>query len=242
VFNISQKGWSKSFDSAKNCQDASDSYSEGPLSIIAVADGHGGEAHYLSEFGARFACDAAIKQMKSANMKTLRALLENGGEGAVEENLIQLEKSVINSWNELVKNDGRDETRAYGTTLLAVGADFDAGAWIGIQIGDGRLITSHKGAFYAPIPEDDRCVFNFTTSLCADDAILSFRHYAGAHLPDAVFLVTDGVVNSFNNDDALYSLLQRFLASKDVKELEEFLPVLSKKGSGDDVSAAGIIF
>jgi hypothetical protein len=104
------------------------------------------------------------------------------------------------------------------------------------------MLTFSGGEFSAPIPDDGQCVFNFTTSLCADDAIQSFRSYASDVLPEAIFLITDGVVNSFKDEKGVYELLRKFLESRDAEELKEFLPILSKKGSGDDVSIAGIIF
>jgi serine/threonine protein phosphatase PrpC len=240
---MSQKGWSKNFDPEKNCQDASAAFCEDGAAVAAVADGHGGEAYRLSEFGARFACDAAITNIKKVISEKINKInkINNKTDAKLsDEEILQLKKSIINSWNEAVENDGRGETRAYGTTLIAAGAG--AGAWFGIQIGDGRLLTFSGGEFQAPIPDDDLCVFNFTTSLCADDAIQNFRGYASDDLPEAIFLITDGVLNSFKNEEGVCELLRKFLISRDPEELKEFLPILTKKGSGDDVSIAGIVF
>lgn len=138
---------------------------------------------------------------------------------------------------------------AYGTTLLfsAVTDDLVFGA----QIGDGRcVVLGRDGSIYAPIPEDPRCYDNVTTSMCQDDAALSARFfYLGKdELPAAVFLCTDGVENSYFGDEQLFGFFRGLALTiaenglaEGVRQLEDFLPVMTRKGSGDDVSCAGII-
>jgi hypothetical protein len=101
------------------------------------------------------------------------------------------------------------------------------------------------------LPWDDRCYLSQTTSLCDEDAISLFRHYYEETLPLAIFLGSDGVDDSFpmdGNEEHLgyfyYVLLENFLKhgiKKSREELQEMLPLLTQKGSGDDISIAGII-
>lgn len=142
-----------------------------------------------------------------------------------------------------------DYINAYGTTLLFAAAteDFVFGA----QIGDGRcVVLGRDGSIFAPIPDDPRCYDNVTTSMCQDDAALSARffHISKAGLPAAIFLCSDGVENSYFSDEQLFAFFRGLALTiaengmeEGVRQLEEFLPVMTRKGSGDDVSCAGII-
>lgn len=67
-------------------------------------------------------------------------------------------------------------------------------------------------------------------------------------MPVAVFVGSDGIDDCFNNDRQLNTLYRTILYSfatsefdDAVAELEDYLPRLSAKGSGDDVSIAGIL-
>ena len=142
---------------------------------------------------------------------------------------------------------GECPEKAYGTTLICVCRT--AEYWFGLQIGDGRCVCiSDDDRVSEPIPWDDECEGKITTSLCDSDALEKFRYYLGKEIPAAVFMGTDGIDDSYSNSDELYVLYRAVLAifaeygeERGKAELEEFLPSFSKKGSGDDVSVAGII-
>jgi hypothetical protein len=140
---------------------------------------------------------------------------------------------------------------AYGCTLIAVAA---AGPyWFGVQIGDGKCIALEEGGgFSEPIPWDEDCQFNVTTSLCEENAPELFRYFVSIGLPEALFIGTDGVDTSFQleeNGEKIASMYRIILDNfkgegfeKGCRQLEDFLPVLTGRGSGDDVSIAGILF
>lgn len=66
-------------------------------------------------------------------------------------------------------NGTEDFRHAYGSTLIA--AAVCEKYRFGIHIGDGRFtILDKDGAFSQPVPWDDRCFLNVTTSICDDDA------------------------------------------------------------------------
>ena len=77
----------------------------------------------------------------------------------------------------------------------------------------------------------------------------NFRHcFHTEDFPTAIFVGSDGIDDSFANDEALYGFYKEVIKtfrekdSKEAfKELDEFLPELSKRGSEDDVSVGGII-
>ena len=72
---------------------------------------------------------------------------------------------------------GEGVERAYGATLIA--ALVTEHYWIGLQQGDGRCIAVRTdGTCEQPIPWDERCEANITTSICDENAV-----DAGFHLP-----------------------------------------------------------
>ena len=149
---------------------------------------------------------------------------------------------------------GKDLHHAYGTTLIAAAIIKDY--WFGIHIGDGRFtVLNHDGTFDQPIPWDDRCFLNITTSICADDALEKVRtHYAltsDKPPPVAIFLCSDGVDDNYSvdeNEKHLYHLY-RIIAFTFVDDgfestcyqLKDLANSFVTKGKGDDTSIAGII-
>lgn len=136
----------------------------------------------------------------------------------------------------------------YGCTLMCYACTQDY--WLAFQIGDGKCMTFDiDGKWSEPIPWDERCLHNYTTSLCDSSAIAEFRYcYCGdGSFPLAVFLGSDGMDNSFAKTDVLadfYILVLRLIAAKGNKDtlntLKEALQQLSKAGSKDDMSIACI--
>ena len=250
------------------CQDSAVDYIDNDLLIvvIAVADGHGSAECFRSEKGSRFAVECAVECIK----KFICAVSENSIsiEDKQGELLTQLSNSIITSWNdkvekdyinnpfipdiqykveEVIENKKEYIEQAYGTTLVA--AALTDNYWFGLQIGDGKCaVLRGDGTFYQPIPDDEKCFMNITTSMCDYNVSQEFRYCFGVDKPFAIFIGTDGVDNSFEDDEQLYELYRCMLndfANKgfdtEVEEIKKFLPVLTKKGSGDDVSIAGII-
>ena len=188
------------------------------------------------------------------------------------ERLIQHQKErIIGRWNVSVKNHFESNPfsdnelsgipakyaeryrgnecieHAYGTTLISV-------LWtdaflLALQIGDGNcVIVDDRGVFSQPLPEDEKCFLNMTTSICDTDAINSFHHYFSQSHLCAAIIGTDGITDSFAGDKGLYKFYRLILASfsqndndsEESEKLADYLPRLSQKGSGDDVSIAMI--
>lgn len=135
---------------------------------------------------------------------------------------------------------------AYGTTMIAVAVTRDF--WFGIQIGDGKCVTvDADGNFFQPIPPNPKCFLNATTSICDSDAIENFEEYFDDKIPAAVFIGSDGVDDCFKNEEQLYNLYAAVLYSFGTSPYEEaldglvaYMPTLSEKGSGDDLSIAAV--
>lgn len=265
-FNLTQQGASH-VKNDKECQDASESCYTDNYAIAIVCDGHGGEDYVRSAVGSSLACDTAkeliINFIAENNAESLAA--------DYAASLKTLEEKIISQWNEAVLTHFEDnplteaETAdlsekarrryleekkvagAYGTTLIAVA--ITEKYWFGIHIGDGKCIAVNpEGKFLQPIPWDKKCFLNSTTSICDTDAINNFRHFYSEKLPYAVFVGSDGIDGCFNSTERLKSFYNTVLYSfangdfdTAVSELYDYLPRLSAKGSGDDMSIAAIL-
>ena len=138
--------------------------------------------------------------------------------------------------------------KLYGCTLMVYVQTPDY--WFAFHLGDGKCISFQQEPFWhEPIPWDDRCFLNKTTSICDSNAINEFRYcYEGdGHYPMAVFLGSDGMDDSFGEDANLvnfYIQVVKMLVTEGLNEtaksIESDLPQLSKIGSKDDMSVAFI--
>jgi len=251
----------------KECQDASSSYQDENCAIAIVCDGHGGDDYVRSAIGSKIGCAVAEKNIKNF----FNGVDKETFFSSPEKLLKNLEASIINGWNEAIvtyhsTNPFREEElsvvsekarkkyvddgkiwSAYGTTMIAVAMNHDY--WFGIHIGDGKCVAINpEGVFKQPIPWDPKCFLNATTSICDSDAIERFRHFYSEKLPAAVFVGSDGIDDCFSNNEQLHNLYKTVLysfATTDFEEayegLAEYLPRLSAKGSGDDVSVAALL-
>lgn len=168
-----------------------------------------------------------------------------------------------------VEQSIRNITTLYGCTLMA--ACVHPNGWFAFQIGDGKCVTINRVSREAsekynstqsyttlhnstqsltsePIPTDDRCFLNMTTSLCDPNAATEFRFCGGDKdtTPVAIFLGSDGIDNSWGTDEALHNfyieVLKHCTSAEDVThDLAEALPQLSQAGSQDDMSVAAIV-
>ena len=258
------------------CEDYGQIFESEFCKIFAVADGHGDSNCPRSQLGSKIVCELAISEMG----KFCSDIKENAWEcrllscGKDLDSLArQLISSIVAKWvkavnEELETNPLTDEERAgcekyierydkgerlehiYGTTLIA-GLMTEEYLLL-IQQGDGRCVVFNEdGSASQPIPWDEKCFANVTTSLCDEDAIQRFR-YCIINLEDnpliACLAGSDGVEDSYLSMDLMYSYYRDLLvyASENGIEalnehLKKELPEFSKKGSGDDVTISGIV-
>jgi len=161
-----------------------------------------------------------------------------------ENPLTDTERVICNDNKINFEDDPANFIFIYGTTLLA--GLFTYNFWFIIQIGDGLcVILENEETAITPIEEDERLAFGRTTSLCDNDAIKNFRECYGFTQIDGFTVATDGIADSFEPDKYIQfnkELYYNFTTTPDKAqaELEAFLPILSERGSRDDVSVAGI--
>lgn len=143
-------------------------------------------------------------------------------------------------------DSGNAIEKTYGCTLMAYVCT--PTYWFAFHLGDGKCISfDNEANWKEPIPWDDRCFLNKTTSLCDGDAINEFRYcYEGdGNFPVVTFLGSDGMDDSFGEEGNLvnfYIQVAKSIAIYGIesveKEIVETLPQLSKIGSQDDMSIA----
>ena len=251
------------------CQDWAETAEGDGFLIIAVSDGHGSRNFVRSDRGSRFACRAALDAMHDFASE-IRAEHIVGSRRA-NEVVSMLCKNIIMRWRDAVNEDvkacpftedevknvsdkyresylaGEQAEHAYGATLIALLITEEY--MLAIRNGDGECVTvSRRGHMDKPIPWNDKCEASVVTSMCDRSAIDEFRFFYTTDLPAAAFIGTDGVDNSYPRTEELFELYANICteavdngAENMKSELEAFLPVMTEKGSGDDVSIAAIL-
>ena len=267
-FAFSEQGYNH-IKSDKVCQDSSGHYADDTMSVIVVADGHGSDNYPRTDRGSSFAVEATITAIR----EFVNTVKENDIDISKDSNvyLEQLAKNILANWYMAVDADlkkypfseeelskvsekykkkylsGSRQEKAYGTTLIAACQTKDY--WFGLQIGDGKCVCIFPdGSMNEPIPWDEDCQANITTSICDSQAIDEFRYYFTKDCPVATLMGTDGIDDSYANSEEMYVLYRSILTifaeqghQIGESEIQTFLPGLSRKGSGDDVSIAGIV-
>ena len=295
IFNKTTQGFHH-IERERVCEDFSGSYSEesGDYHIIAVADGHGDSACFRSNIGSEKAVEVAIKCMKTftESAKEQPDFFNDLDRDPRKRNTVikNLTDSVIAEWcNEIDKYDKENpiteeeageyfseitskdiDLHVYGTTLIA-------GVWVDdhlliIQQGDGRCVVFYEdGSADQPVPWDDSCSGNVTTSMCEIDATTRIRSCllnVKEKKVIACVMGSDGVEDAYADTyeaiegmhtlmGGVYTFYKNLLCklcnpSEENGDsfddyLESMLPDFSKSGlfsaggSGDDFSVAGIV-
>ena len=205
-------------------------------------------------------------------LTTQRAKGNHDKETEVDKSFRQLFKSIIACWHMAIEEHAANNPlteqelsvvpekytsvfldnleKTYGCTLMAVVATQKY--WFAFHIGDGKCISFNaNGTWMEPIPWDDNCFLNKTTSLCDSDAIDEFRYCYGGRSsrPAAIFLGSDGIDDSFGETENMvnfYVQIAKMIGDgkdgheKALQSLKEDLPKLSKIGSKDDMSVAAV--
>ena len=271
-FAFSSQGYNH-IKTGKECQDASGVLVNDLMSIIVVADGHGSDNYPRTKLGAEFAVGVATQSIECfvKNLNDSQEVFDYDDKQNVQ--LTDLAKNILLNWHSMVESDLEvnpftddelvnvsdkhkqmymsedtvSKAKAYGTTLIAICITPEY--WFGIHLGDGKCISfNDKLVCSEPIPWDDDCQANITTSLCDSKAIDEFRFFKSRELPWAVFIGSDGIDDSYASETELQNLYRTIFLlfyeqdrEKAKETVKEFLPGFSQNGSGDDVSIAGLV-
>lgn len=247
----------------------------GDPACMRSADG----SRFVAEIALDFLKDFALTAFMPDSAQFTSDFVENMRIPKYQDKLVrQLMNAIIARWYQRVREDleenplteeelkianksdnqgelyqrGERLEHVYGTTLIAalyIREDY----LILIQQGDGRCdIFYEDGHVEQPIPWDDRCFENITTSMCDADVVSSIRYHVvdlAAQPVIACYMGSDGVEDSYRDMEGTHTFY-RELSCKVVElgnvgaieaYLETVLPGFSKVGSGDDISVAAIV-
>lgn len=162
-----------------------------------------------------------------------------------------VEQKYIDEFTNSLNGEEGNFEKIYGCTLMAFVMTNDY--WFAFQIGDGKMVFFNRGDHGIEdnqyVPWDEKCFLNKTTSICDSYAVSEFRFaFCGdGRFPEAVFLGSDGIDDTYGDGDKLtdfYIRLYKEIAtsghSKVENTLKSDLPIISKIGSQDDMSIACI--
>lgn len=243
------------------CQDRklSRELEDGSL-VLSVADGHGSRSCPYSGTGAELAVNTFCKLIEELhshfqNPEDLFDYLNRQGS-------LKFAQTVERAWKEDVQayhlevglpmpmtQTGEEDLNAlyrlYGTTLLGL---LIAPTFVfAFQIGDGDITYADDGGVQ-PVVVADKLLGVESHSLCSREAwkkAVSTVHFQPweQHLPCAFLLSTDGLSNSYADDEAFgQTCAQYFEALKTYgpdtveENLPEWLSETSRLGCGDDTT------
>jgi len=169
------------------------------------------------------------------------AITEDG-----QRELTEWEKEHVEDKYVDLLSDEQRIVKAYGCTLMAYVCTKDF--WFAFHLGDGKMVMlDSEFKFSQPVPWDEKCFLNKTTSLCGPEPVNEFRFcvQGDGQFPVAMFLGSDGLDDTFGDGSKLnsfYGGIVKELASNGqeivMKMLEDDLPQIGKRGSQDDMSVA----
>ena len=263
--------------SSMACQDAyklgSGTFSEKPWAVFSVADGHGAEEFEYSDVGSANACQAIEMAFELMLMEASGdvEIIKEKFLGAFAEQVQRLWEvlckyhykfvlPLVNSSfeeqlveDEKVKREfGSKELSKYGSTLSSV-LLYDDHIFI-YRIGDSDvvLLQAENSASHVFI-SDENIVNSETYSLCSANATeVSQLEVLDIADCKAIFLATDGLINSYKKEESLFKLIRNIDAqfrNNSLEDLDEqisattnYIKNLSIKGSGDDITLVHIAF
>lgn len=252
------------------CQDRklSRELEDGSL-VLSVADGHGSRSCPYSGTGAELAVNTFCKLIDELHFGFQNAGDVSGFQNAEDlsgflnhQGSLKFAQTVERAWKEAVQTLHREKGlpmpmtqtgeedlnalyRLYGTTLLGL---LIAPTFVfAFQIGDGDITYVDDGGVQ-PVVVADKLLGVESHSLCSREAwkkAVSAVHFQPweQHLPCAFLLSTDGLSNSYADDEAFgqtcaqyFEALKAYGPDTVEENLPEWLSETSRLGCGDDTT------
>ena len=262
IFGESVQGASH-IRSGKECQDSFKKIKKDEDTVIlAVADGHGSDSCPHSKTGADVAVNVFCKILNDCldtyaeQPENLLTFLNREGDTTVAQKIERewkrrIRKIHTNNKREIPLDvEGREDNDAiyklYGSTLI--GLVLTKEFLFAFQLGDGDIIkVSESGA--ENVIEADKILGTETHSLSKSESwkkAITFikKHDDAQSLPVMYMLSSDGMANSYKNEDEFkktccdyYALLKEHGAEAVSGNLKEWLNETSELGCGDDITA-----
>lgn len=231
--------------------------------MCLVSDGHGDKRCYKSDLGAWLAIEVARWALNDFVAHT--QLPDNCQQQEIEARMKQLFSAIVVEWQRGIAYDlgieaaelTREQLHVYGCTLM--GYLQTNNYWFAFQIGDGKLLVRQsvcrktekvgEPLWSQPVPWDDECISNITTSMCSSHTVERFRyHFSQGDKPSAVFAGSDGLDDTFGDGAGLERFYSHVLDSivtdglkTVVRQMPRVLKHYSEVGSHDDMSVAMVL-
>ena len=183
------------------CEDFGRKHECEEFKIFVLGDGHGDSNCPRSSLGSKLVCEIAVDELREFAMEIKKHKWEYKllCEKESEKLVYQLVSSIFGQWSLRVKEDfknhplteeeeiasseciqyyrrGEKIEHIYGTTFLA--GVMTPEYLLLLQQGDGRCVVfDANGDVSQPIPWDDRCIANVSTSVCDPDSVVSCRFH-----------------------------------------------------------------
>jgi len=251
-FAVKVKGFTH-VKNGSNCQDAfcckSINANGKDIIIVAVADGHGSQKYYLSEFGARFAVDCMCSVFESyfdeyISIRELYDVVRTDFPPKFYQTWCEIVEKDYEGREPQNQNEERNEIhKKYGTTAmfcLVVENAFIFGKL------DGNITIYKNSEYYESIKDDDNLIGTEAYTVSKKDNALKKWGFGIIYDADFLTLSTDGLRMSFGEDDdpklfynaisEIYNYICKHGESTARDSLPTFLNRCSKDGSGDDIT------
>lgn len=231
---------------------------------LSVADGHGSPRSFRSATGA----ELAVKVSQQLAAELLEVDPTGGQISVVKDRLLEeVPKRIVQEWRARVEDHlarhpfseeeltsverrigenpcdflERDPYIAYGSTLVtAIALESFMVFW---QVGDGDVLAVSAQGVGRPITKQTLLIANETTSLCSKDAWQYFQVAVLGTPPPLVTVSTDGLANSFLDEQGfckfgsdLFELIARNGLEDVSQKMNDWLQQMTEEGSGDDIS------
>ena len=202
--------------------------------VISVADGHGSPKCKWSHIGSQIAVDVfftLVSDIYSESPDEMNKFFDNLS--SIRHDI--LPKRIVKCWQELViadyfkkvnknpslqPNDPNDLSRypeifeRYGTTLLGLVLTDDF--YFAIQIGDGDILAISQNEYPERVIKIEKLLGVETKSLSSVDAWIDFeavpiKPLNKNEMPTLFLLSTDGLANSYKNDEEFFKIGNDYL-------------------------------
>ncbi len=262
VFGASVQGASH-IRNGRECQDSLKKVvKDSGAVILSVADGHGSESCPYSKTGSFAAVNVFCKIMGdyldtyAGQPEMLFTFLKREGDTKIAQEIdAEWKRRILRLHAKCKREMPLDENRnkdkgavykLYGSTLLGLVMTGDF--LFAFQLGDGDIVKVSENGVY-PVIEADKILGTETHSLSKLEswkkAITRIRRREeNEQLPAMYMLSTDGLSNSYKNDEAFqktcmdyYVLLKEHGVKAVSDRLKTWLQETSEMGSGDDITA-----
>lgn len=262
VFGASIQGASH-IRNGRECQDSLKKViKDSGAVILSVADGHGSDSCPYSKTGSFAAVNVFCKIMGdyldtyADQQEMLFTFLKREGDTKIAQEIdAEWKRRILRLHTRCKREMPLDENRnkdkgavykLYGSTLLGLVMTEDF--LFAFQLGDGDIVKVSENGVY-PVIEADKILGTETHSLSKSEswkkAITRIRRREeNEQLPAMYMLSSDGLSNSYKNDEAFqktcmdyYALLKEHGVKAVSARLKTWLQETSEMGSGDDITA-----